>query len=114
MTMMQLMRDPSWRQTVAQGHVNGLAKAFNLKRKKEDGTLYKVVAGSFQSKENAEKRESHLQSNGIESFIEAVTMSGERWYRVQAGAFSNRNNAEAQLEKVKNAGVEDAFITAVN
>ncbi|RYG73452.1 N-acetylmuramoyl-L-alanine amidase [Lentibacillus lipolyticus] len=109
-----LMKDPTWRQTVAQGHVNGLAKALNLERKESAGTLYKVIAGSFQSKENAENRTAHLQAKGIESYIEAVTVSGEHWYRVQAGAFSDRDNAEAQLEEVKDAGVEDAFITAEN
>ncbi|TMN23299.1 N-acetylmuramoyl-L-alanine amidase [Lentibacillus cibarius] len=107
-----LMKDASWRQTVAQGHVNGLAKAFNLERKASAGTLYKVIAGSFQSKENAENRTAHLRSKGIESFVAAVTISGKRWYRIQAGAFFVRDNAKARLEEVKKAGVEDAFITA--
>lgn len=109
-----LMRDLSWRETVARGHVNGLAKAFNLQPKEDNGTLYKVIAGSFQSKENAKNRVDYLQSNGIESFVVAVTISGEQWYRVQAGVFSNRNNAETRLEAVRNAGIEDAFIITEN
>ncbi|WP_176555702.1 N-acetylmuramoyl-L-alanine amidase [Virgibacillus ndiopensis] len=110
-----LMKNSSWRQKVAQGHVNGLAKAFNLQRKQEDsGTIYKIIAGSFKSKDNADQRVSYLQSKGIEAFVYATTISGEQWYRVQAGAFSDRENAEQRLEKVQNAGIEDAYIAAEN
>ncbi|ALX48545.1 N-acetylmuramoyl-L-alanine amidase [Lentibacillus amyloliquefaciens] len=105
-----LIKDASWRQTVAQGHVIGLAKAFNLAEKEDDGTLYKVIAGSFQSKENAEDRVDALQSQGIESFASAVTIEGEQWYRVQAGAFSGRENAETRLAAVHDAGIDDAYI----
>ncbi|MRG88346.1 N-acetylmuramoyl-L-alanine amidase [Salinibacillus xinjiangensis] len=107
-----LISDPSWRQDVAQGHVNGLARAFQLERKSEDpsGTLYKVIAGSFQSRDNAEERVAYLQSQGIDSFITTVTISGQLWYRVQAGAFSNRENAERRLDEVRDAGISDAFI----
>lgn len=108
-----LMKEASWRQKVAQGHVNGLAKAFNLQEKQDDsGTVYKVIAGSFQSKQNAKDRASYLRSKGIDAFVYSVTISNKRWYRVQAGAFSNRENAEKRLEKVRNIGITDAFITA--
>lgn len=111
----QLMRTASWRQTVAQGHVNGLAKAFNLRKKDSGGgggggTTYRVIAGSFQSRDNAESRVSLLSNNNIDSFIHQITINGTVWYRVQAGAFSNRNNAEKRLQAVKNAGVTDAYI----
>lgn len=106
----ELMKEASWRQSVARGHVNGLAKAFNLEKKDDPGTLYKVIAGSFQSKENADNRVDYLQSKDIESFVMAVTISGEQWYRVQAGAFSDRENAEARLKEVRNAGINDAYI----
>lgn len=107
-----LMKQSSWRQKVAQGHVNGLVKAFNLQAKpgEDTRTIYKVIAGSFKDKENAEKRVAYLNSRGIESFVDPVTISGEQWYRVQAGAFSIRENAEKRLEEVRQAGVEDAFI----
>ncbi|WP_197089512.1 N-acetylmuramoyl-L-alanine amidase [Bacillus sp. SA1-12] len=107
-----LMKDHAWRQKAAQGHVNGLAKAFNLKPKQTENpeTVYKIVAGSFQSRENAEERFAYLRSKGIESFVDTVTISDATWYRVQAGAFSNRENAEQRLTKVKNAGIQDAYI----
>ncbi|WP_087972036.1 N-acetylmuramoyl-L-alanine amidase [Oceanobacillus rekensis] len=110
-----LMKKSSWREKVAQGHVNGLERAFNLQSKENDsGTIYKVIAGSFRSRENADERVAYLDSHGIESFVTTITTSGEQWYRVQAGAFSNRENAERRLNEVKNAGIEDAFIITEN
>ncbi|MUK88604.1 N-acetylmuramoyl-L-alanine amidase [Ornithinibacillus sp. L9] len=109
------MRDSSWRQQVAQGHVNGIARAFNLTPKQDDddsGTFYRVIAGSFKSRTNAEERAQFLIDRGIDSTLVAVTISGETWYRVQAGAFSKRENAERRLREVKNAGIEDAYISS--
>lgn len=111
-----LMKQSSWRQNVALGHANGIALAFGLKRKPSppppSGTLYKVIAGSFRARENADERVAFLRSKGIESFVVTATISGETWYRVQAGAFSSRENAEARLTEVKQAGIQDAFITS--
>lgn len=111
-----LMKQSSWRQKVAQGHANGVAKAFSLKRKQDDdsGAVYKVITGSFKSKENADERVTFLHSKGIESFVDTVSISGETWYRVQAGAFSNRKNAEKRLDEVKKDGIEDAYIISEN
>jgi N-acetylmuramoyl-L-alanine amidase len=111
-----LMKQSSWIQKVAQGHANGIAKAFGLKRKPtppptpDPGTLFKVIAGSFQSKQNADERVEQLQSKGIESFVDSTKISGDTWYRVQAGAFSSRDNAEERLAAVKKAGINDAFL----
>ncbi|WP_026564088.1 N-acetylmuramoyl-L-alanine amidase [Bacillus sp. UNC41MFS5] len=114
-----LMKQSSWIQKVAQGHVNGIAKAFGLKlipveppKPDTDGTLFKVIAGSFKSKENADERVDQLKSKGIESFVDTTKISGETWYRVQSGAFSSRENAENRLTEVKKAGINDAFLVA--
>jgi cell division protein FtsN len=56
--------------------------------------MYKVFAGSFKSRENAQERVAFLRSKGIQSFIVPTTISGETWYRVQAGTYSSRTNAE--------------------
>lgn len=116
-----LMKQASWRQNVAQGHANGIAKAFNLTRKASpppqpnnpppSGTLYKVISGSFKARENADERVAFLRSRGIESFVVTASISGETWYRVQAGAFSSRENAENRLTEIKQAGIQDVFIT---
>lgn len=121
-----LMKQDSWRQAVAQGHANGVASAFNLKRKANNppepsnpenpgtGTLYKVIAGSFQLRENANERVAFLGSKGIDSFVYPTIISGKTWYRVQAGAYSNRDNAEKQVTVLKEAGIADAFLVAEN
>ncbi|MEN2767068.1 N-acetylmuramoyl-L-alanine amidase [Ornithinibacillus xuwenensis] len=107
------MRDNSWRQQVAQGHVNGIARAFNLPQKNnndpEPDVFYVILAGSFQSRDNAESRVENLQDNHIAAFVSTTTISGERWYRVQAGAFANPNNAERHLDTVQQI-VPDAYI----
>lgn len=105
------MMKSSWRQKVAQGHANGIAQAFNLPRKvnKYPDMLYKVIAGSFESKENAEERVKVLRSKGIDAYILRETISGELWYRVQAGAFASRENAESQMRVIERAAI-DVFI----
>ncbi|PAE26322.1 N-acetylmuramoyl-L-alanine amidase [Bacillus sp. 7894-2] len=115
-----LMKDPIWRQRVAQGHVNGIVKAFNLKAKTavppkppkpaDPSNLYRVIAGSFTNRKNAEDRAALLKNKGIESVIAIAEISGKVWYRVQAGAFTTKENAEKQLEAVKKAGISDAYV----
>lgn len=72
--------------------------------------VYKVIAGSFILKENAEERVKYLQLHGIVSFWYAVKHSNGQVYRVQAGAFFTREYAESQLEEVKETGINDAYI----
>ncbi|UOQ94934.1 N-acetylmuramoyl-L-alanine amidase [Halobacillus shinanisalinarum] len=103
------LADASYRQKVARGHVNGLERAFNLEKAASE-TLYRVIAGSFQVKENAEERVTYLDSRGIPAFISETSVSGSTWYRVQAGAFRNRTNADQRLSEVKAAGIGDAYI----
>ncbi|WP_088103452.1 N-acetylmuramoyl-L-alanine amidase [Halalkalibacter urbisdiaboli] len=100
------LKDPDWRQRVAEGHVNGLVKAFNLKSK----TIFRVIAGSYKMKENALAREQHLQHLGYDTHIIQAVVSNETYYRVQVGAFTNEDNANNLVEKLKNDGVNDVFI----
>lgn len=113
-----LMKQESWRQSVAQGHANGIAKAFKLSPKNRTNpapgsrqSLHKVIAGSFQDRTNAEHQLSVLKAKGFESFIATVEISGEKWYRVQAGAFSNRDSAEARVREMESQGIHAFIIT---
>lgn len=72
-------------------------------------TYYRVVAGSFKSRDNAEQRVNELKNDGIDSFID----SHEEYYRVIAGSYTVRENAEAQLQYVESKGY-DAFIAIQN
>ncbi|OXS64104.1 N-acetylmuramoyl-L-alanine amidase [Priestia filamentosa] len=106
-----LMKDSVWRRKVAQGHVDGLARAFNLETKlNKPVIIYKVIAGAFKSKENAEDRKDMLRSKGIESLIMTMNISGVTWYRIQVGSFSKRENAEDRVEEIKRAGINDTYI----
>lgn len=62
---------------IAQGHVNGIVKVFNLKKKKStpkpkpsNKTFYRVVAGSFNDKTNAQKKVKELKKKGEDVFID--------------------------------------------
>ncbi|MFL6558604.1 MAG: N-acetylmuramoyl-L-alanine amidase, partial [Bacillus sp. (in: firmicutes)] len=122
----QLMKDSSWQQKVAQGHVNGIAKAFGLKRKatKETPkttttpktpqssltTVYTVYVGSYKSKENAEDRVAELKKKNIISSIVTTKISGATWYRVKVATYTTNANAEKRLKEIEKAGYKDAFI----
>nr|WP_246869609.1 N-acetylmuramoyl-L-alanine amidase [Priestia megaterium] len=116
----QLMKDSSWQQKVAQGHVNGIAKAFGLKRKatKETPktpqsslmTVYTVYVGSYKSKENAQDRVAELKKKNIISSIVTTKISGATWYRVKVATYTTNANAEKRLKEIEKAGYKDAFI----
>lgn len=65
---------------VAQGHANGLIKAFGLKKKQTSKPKPKPAA------------------------------KGETFYRVVAGSYKERKNADAQAAKLKKLGVDGVFI----
>ena len=69
------------------------------------GKLYKVQAGAFKNKENAENLHERMERAGIDAFV--VRENG--LYKVQAGAYSVKENAEVQLKKVSKL-VGDGFI----
>ncbi|MCA1065712.1 N-acetylmuramoyl-L-alanine amidase [Rossellomorea sp. AcN35-11] len=107
-----LMNNGDFRNRVVKGIVTGVAKALNLSKKSINGTLYKVIAGSFTEKTNAEDRMKALKGKGFDSFIDSVAISGKMYYRVQTGAFSDKENAENQVVDLKKIGIE-AFIKVV-
>ncbi|SMQ84471.1 N-acetylmuramoyl-L-alanine amidase [Bacillus sp. OV166] len=122
----QLMKDSSWQQKVAQGHVNGIAKAFGLKRKatketpkttttpktpqSSSTTVYTVYVGSYKSKGNAQDRVAELKKKNINSSIVTTKISGATWYRVKVATYTTNANAEKRLKEIEKAGYKDAFI----
>ena len=72
-----LLKKQSFINQIAQGHVNGIVKLFNLKKKKtaskpvEKGdTFYRVVAGSYKNRKNADEQVKKLKKLGIDVFID--------------------------------------------
>lgn len=72
------LKQDSWLQKIAQGHVNGVAIAFGLKKKQQPkpqpkqttGKLYRVQIGAFSKRENAEKLLKEAKAKGFkDAFI---------------------------------------------
>lgn len=69
----KLLQQSTFLKDVADGHVDGIVKVLNLRKKPStnDGKLfYRVITGSFNERENAEERINELKKLGYESFID--------------------------------------------
>lgn len=76
------------------------------------GILYRVQAGAFSKKENAERLMAELKARGFEAFIATVDNGGKILYRVQVGAYSVKSNAEAMQRRLQAAGYDTYLIKA--
>jgi N-acetylmuramoyl-L-alanine amidase len=92
------LKDANFLMTIAIGHANGLAKAFNLTRKPT--VLYKVQIGAFSNKTNADTLSADAKAKGFD----AIVVLRDGLYKVQIGAFSSEENANALATKARNAG----------
>lgn len=68
--------------------------------------LYRVQAGAFKNKTNAEKLLASIKASGFDTYM----VQADGYYKVQIGAYSKKSNADAMLAKVKKAGF-GAYIT---
>lgn len=73
-----------------------------------DNITYRVVAGSYKDKGNAEKQVAEVTAKGFNCFI----AYHEGYYRVCVGSYRNKNNANDQVVKLSDKGIS-SFITAV-
>ena len=74
---------------------------------------YIILAGSFSSKENADKFVnllSFIPNHKKLSSVEKIEVNGKDWWRVHVGAFTDRDKAEKALEIVRDAGTHDAIL----
>jgi N-acetylmuramoyl-L-alanine amidase len=119
-----LMRTDDYQRKCAQAIVDALAAQYNLTRIQNAPTppppspnlpsnptpppvrsnLFKVQAGAFSEKSNADAHVRKLKSDGFEAFVFTDVL-----YKVQAGAFSERKNAEDLVARLKAKGYQ-AFI----
>lgn len=85
--------------------------------KKEQATnnnvFYRVVAGSYSDRANANKEIGKLKKDGINAFLLAFVKDGKTYFRVIAGSYNDRSNADEQVEKLKAKGY-NAFIAVYN
>lgn len=75
------------------------------------GILYKVQAGAFRKKENADRLLTELKNKGFDAFITTADVDG-LIYRVQVGAYSIKANAEAMQNKMLAAGYKTFIVQA--
>lgn len=83
--------------------------------KEYTGIQYYVLAGSFSSKENADKLVASLSKipNGKKLLsVDKVEISGRNWWRVRLGTFADKNKAKKILEMAHNAGAKEAILKA--
>ena len=71
-----LLKNETFINQLAEGHVNGIVKMYGLKKKKVSNVsskgdiFYRVVAGSFKDRKNADEQVKKLKKLGIDVFID--------------------------------------------
>lgn len=73
-----LLKNSSFLDKIATGYVTGLEKFYGLERtirpptdnEPDTGTLYQVVAGTFSSRDNADKRVAQLKKDGYSAYVQ--------------------------------------------
>lgn len=66
--------------------------------------LYKVLVGTFESRDNAENLYKLLKEDSYDPYIEAVVEGEVTHYRVQIGAFNKVDNANSLAEELRKKG----------
>ena len=69
-------------------------------------TLYRVYAGTFSEKQNAEELKSMLSTQGIDSFIWQKKQNDNLNYIVQVGSFKKKASAEKHAATINAKGFE--------
>jgi N-acetylmuramoyl-L-alanine amidase len=120
-----LLHKEDFIKAMAHAYAEGIAEYAKLSRKKEvpvssdsnekfvKGTYFRVIAGSYSDRDNAEDQMARLIVKGqkVPSFLDAQKVGGKTVYRVIAGSYTDKKNAEDQVAFLKAAGIE-AFIAA--
>ncbi|MFC0477471.1 N-acetylmuramoyl-L-alanine amidase [Robertmurraya beringensis] len=104
------LRSPAFITSLARGHTNGLARAFNLRRKTTPDPstgqrVYRVQIGAFRNRENAERLAERAVAKGFETYV----YQEDGLFKVQIGAFADRKRAEELANRAEREGF-DAFV----
>lgn len=82
----------------------------STKSQNESAYQYYLQAGSFQQRDEAEKRRIQLILLDLEGNIEKVKHQGKSWYRVQSGPYLNRNELASAQTKLSRESI-DTLVT---
>jgi N-acetylmuramoyl-L-alanine amidase len=104
------LKNPSFITSLARGHANGLARAFNLRRKTTPAPapgqgVYRVQIGAFRTKENADDLAERAITRGFQTYV----YQENGLFKVQIGAYADRSRAEELSYRAHREGF-DAFI----
>lgn len=96
---------------LARAEADAIAEYFGMTKETEPDktvadTLYRVQAGAFKSKSNAENHLAKIKASGFDTYM----VQADGFYKIQIGAYSKKANADAMLTKVQKAGF-GAYIT---
>ncbi|WP_335872615.1 N-acetylmuramoyl-L-alanine amidase [Bacillus sp. 2205SS5-2] len=105
-----LMKNETFRKDVSRSIATGVANALSLQKiSSATRPLFKVIAGSFKNRRNAEIRVKALKQHNHETIILPIVISGQQYYRVEVGAYEDSKNAENKVAVLKKIGIS-AFI----
>ncbi len=69
------------------------------------GKQYILQAGSFNSRNDAEKLKASLALLGLEANIQAVRIQNEQWHRVRVGPYNSRHDVYRSLNQLQQHGI---------
>lgn len=81
-----------------------IAETTETEEETPSNLLYKVLVGTFESRDNAENLYKLLKEDNYDPYIEAVVEGDVTHYRVQIGAFHNVDNANSLAEELRKKG----------
>lgn len=101
----------------AKAILEGLLKVFHIVKKQtatpnnttSDNTYYRVIAGSYTVRDNADKQLKQLNKLGYNAFIAIFNKDNKTYYRVVVGSFKDKSNADKQVKTLSDKGF-NAFI----
>lgn len=111
------MVDPKWYNKLAEDTCKGICKYFNISYKspqeevkkeettaKKENTFYRVVTGSYLSREGAESERESLKKLGYGAFLIPFVKEGKTYLRVIALSTTVKKEAESVVSKLKTQG----------
>ena len=96
---------------IAEGILNKTINTEDQNETTNGNIYYRVVAGSFNDIDNANKKIEELKKKSItDVFIAKYENEKGIFYRVVAGSFNDIDNANKKVEELKKKGITDVFI----
>ena len=92
---------------------------FKLKKKPQptpttSSKMYRVIAGSYSVKTNANNIKSQLEALGYKGvFLHAINKNGKTYYQVVAGSYANKTTANDLRSKLISQGYGSTFLAVV-